>query len=150
MQSLYMHKVKVAFFQKVGLSFKSPNLPKKIVQKTILDLKFKTPAHNSIMLWAGILNFKFRIVFWNIFFWRFGDLKNESHFLKKSHLNVVPLLKYYLHCFAFLIVYCVAFLIIFCRAFVLVACPILGFIWVWALIPVFRWTFFFILKVGSF
>ena len=38
------------------------------------------------MLLAGNLNFKLRIAFWNIFF---GDLeiyKNESHFLKKSHL----------------------------------------------------------------
>ena len=41
---------------------------KKIFQKTILNLKFKIPAQNSIMLWAGILNFKFKIVFWNIFF----------------------------------------------------------------------------------
>ena len=41
---------------------------------------------NSIVLRAGILNFKFKIVFWNIFFSRFGDLKNESHFLEKSHL----------------------------------------------------------------
>ena len=36
--------------------------------------------------WAWNLNFKFRIVFWNISFWRFGDVKNESQFLKKSHL----------------------------------------------------------------
>ena len=33
---------------------------------------------------AGKLNFKLRIVFWNIFSLRFGDLKNESHFLKKK------------------------------------------------------------------
>jgi hypothetical protein len=31
------------------------------------------------MLLVGILNFKFRIVFW-----RLGDLKNELHFLKKA------------------------------------------------------------------
>ena len=35
-------------------------------------MKYKIGAHNNSMLWAGILNFKFRIVFWNIFFWRFG------------------------------------------------------------------------------
>ena len=35
---------------------------------------------------AGNLNFKLRIVFWNYFFWTFGDLKNESNFLKRSHL----------------------------------------------------------------
>ena len=59
--------LKVAFFQKV-IPFS--NLPiskkKEIFQKTILDLKFKIPGHNRIMLWAGILNFKFRMVFWNI------------------------------------------------------------------------------------
>ena len=26
---------------------------------------------------------------WSNLFWRFGDLKNESHFLKKSHLYLV-------------------------------------------------------------
>ena len=31
-------------------------------------MKFKIPAHNIILFWAGILNFKFKIVFWNIFF----------------------------------------------------------------------------------
>ena len=78
--------VKVAFFRKCESLFKSP---KKIFQKTILNLKFKIPAHNSIILWAGILNFKFRIVVWNILFWKLGDLKNESHSLKKSHLQYV-------------------------------------------------------------
>ena len=41
--------IKVAFFRKFDSFFKSPNLPKKIFQKTILDLKFKIPAHNSII-----------------------------------------------------------------------------------------------------
>ena len=72
------------FFRKCNLFFKSPNLPKKIFQKTILDLKFKIPAYNSIMLWPGILNFKFRIVFWNIFFWRFGDLKKRIALSEKK------------------------------------------------------------------
>ena len=76
--------VKGGFFQKVQFGFfKSPN---KIFQKTILNLKFKVPAHNIRLLWAGILNFKFRIVFLNIFFWRLGYLKNKSHLLKKTHL----------------------------------------------------------------
>jgi hypothetical protein len=74
----------VAFFRKCDSFFKSPNLQKKIFQKTILNLKFKLPAHNSIILWAGILTFKYRIVFWNIFFWRLGYLKNEWHFRKKA------------------------------------------------------------------
>ena len=34
-------QVKVAFFQKVRFVFKSPNLPKKILQKSILNLKFE-------------------------------------------------------------------------------------------------------------
>ena len=67
-----------------------------VFQKTILNLKFKIPAHNSIMLWARILNFKSRIVFWNIFFWRFENLKNESHFLKKATFTC--LLSKYIYC----------------------------------------------------
>ena len=75
--------LKVAFFQKVR--FIQP--PKKtILQKTILNFKFKISAQNSIMLWAGFSNFELKIALWNIFFSRFGDLKNEPHFLKKSHL----------------------------------------------------------------
>ena len=56
--------LKVAFFQKVQWNFfRSPNLKKKIPKN-----------------YHGL-------VFWNIYiFLRFGDLKNESHFLKKSHL----------------------------------------------------------------
>ena len=42
--------LKVAFFQKVWFVFKSPNLQKKIFQKTILSLKFKFPAFYSILL----------------------------------------------------------------------------------------------------
>ena len=34
------------------------NLQKEIFQKAILNLKFKIPAHNSKMLWAGISNFQ--------------------------------------------------------------------------------------------
>ena len=62
--------LKVAFFRKCDSFFRSPNLEKKIFQKTILNLKFKIPAQNSIMLWAGILNFKFKIVFWNVSFFQ--------------------------------------------------------------------------------
>ena len=64
-------KLKVAYFQRVRLIFQISK--EKIFQKTILNLKSKIPAHNSIILWAGILNFRFRIVIWNIFLeiWRF-------------------------------------------------------------------------------
>ena len=33
---------------------------------------------------------RYRIRIWNIIFWRFGDLKNTSHFLKKKTLYVPP------------------------------------------------------------
>ena len=42
--------------------------PKNIFQKTILGLKFKFPANNSKVFWAGNLNSKIRIVFWIFFF----------------------------------------------------------------------------------
>ena len=54
--------------------FKSPNFQKERFQKTILDLKFKFPSSNTLLLLAGNLNFKFRIVFLEYFFleiWRF-------------------------------------------------------------------------------
>ena len=76
---------KGGFFSESAILFLDLQISKKkVFQKTILNLKFKIPAHNIILFWAGILNFKFKIVFWNIFFSRFGDLKNESHFLKKK------------------------------------------------------------------
>ena len=80
------------FFQKVGFFFKSA---KKYSKKTILNLKFKIPAHNSSMFWAGILNFKFRIVF-GIFY--FGDSeiwKKELNFLKKATF------RQFYYCFVF-------------------------------------------------
>ena len=57
------------FFRKCDVFFKSP---KKIFQKTSLNLKSKFPANNSKVLLAGNLNFKLRIDFWNFFFeiWR--------------------------------------------------------------------------------
>ena len=47
-------------------------------------MKFKIPAHNIIILWAGILNFKFRIVFWNIFFGDWEIWKTNRTFWKKA------------------------------------------------------------------
>ena len=64
---------KGGFFSESGIRFfKPPSLQKKIFQKTILSLKFKFPANNTLLLLAGNLNFKLRIVFWNICFeiWR--------------------------------------------------------------------------------
>ena len=48
-----------------------------VFQKTILNLKFKIPAHNSTMLKVGILSFKFRIVFWR--FEKRITLSEKSH-----------------------------------------------------------------------
>ena len=57
----FCHDTKGGFFRKCDSFFRSPNLEKKIFQKAILNLKFKIPAHNIILFWAGILNFKFKI-----------------------------------------------------------------------------------------
>ena len=68
------YSLKVAFFQKVGFVFLDLQISKKIYsKKTILKLKYKFPTNNSKVLLVGNLNFKLRIVFWNIFF--FGDLE---------------------------------------------------------------------------
>ena len=80
-------QLKGFFFQKVRFVVQISKSPKKIIQKTILSLKFKFPTNNSKALLGGNLNFKFRIVFWNISFLRFGDLKNEIILSeKKNHL----------------------------------------------------------------
>ena len=63
------------------------NLQKKIFQKTILNLKFKFPTNNSKVFLEGNLNFKLRIVFWNIFFWRFEKRISLSE--KKAPLALV-------------------------------------------------------------
>ena len=76
--------IKVAFFS--NMYFKSPNLKKKIFQKTILSLKFKFPANYSVLLLAGNLNFKFRIVFGNIFFWEILRFEKHIALSEKSHL----------------------------------------------------------------
>ena len=44
------------------------NVQKKLLRKTILDLKFKFPVNFSILLLVGNINFKFRIVFLEYFF----------------------------------------------------------------------------------
>ena len=77
---------KGVFFSESAMCFLDLQISKEIFQKTILSLKFKFPAICCLLLLAGNLNYKLRIVFWNISFWRFGDLKNESHFVKKGHL----------------------------------------------------------------
>ena len=75
--------------------FQISKFPKKNVpKKTILSLKFKFPAKNILLLFAGNLNFKLRIVFGNIHFWRFGDLKNESYFWIKATFSTDSIVAY--------------------------------------------------------
>ena len=85
---------KGGIFQRVRFVFQISQSSKKLFQKTILKLKFKIPAHNIILFWAGILNFKFRIVFWNIFFGGWEIWKTNPTFWKKATfkwiLTVVP------------------------------------------------------------
>ena len=78
-------KIKVAFFQKVRFIFQISKFQKKMFQKTILSLKFKFPANYTLLLLAGNLNFKFRIVFLEYFLG--GDLKNTLYFLEASILD---------------------------------------------------------------
>ena len=55
------------------MCFLNLQISKKKIEKTILNLKFKFPAKNTLLLLARNLNFKLRIVFWIFFLeiWRF-------------------------------------------------------------------------------
>ena len=77
----------MAFFQKVRFVFQISQSSKKIIPKNYPELEIWI---SCLLIWAGISNFKLRIVFWNNFFGRLGDLKNESHFLNKRHLYQYP------------------------------------------------------------
>ena len=75
--------IKGGFFSERAIRFSNLQISKiRIFQKTILSLKFKFPANYSILLLAGNLNFKFRIVFLEYFY--FGDLKNEFALSEKK------------------------------------------------------------------
>ena len=79
--------LKVAFFRKCDEIFSDLQISKKKYSKKLSwawNLNF--PPITVYCNWRENLNFKLRIVFWSIFFWRFGDQKNESNFLKRSHL----------------------------------------------------------------
>ena len=73
-----MVKTKGGFFQKVRCVFQ---ISKKDTPKTILNLKFKFPA-NSYTVIGGKFKFQAQDSFLEYFY--FGDLKNESLFLKKN------------------------------------------------------------------
>ena len=70
------------FFIKYDSFFKSPNLKKKIFQKSILNLKYKT---SPIILLGQGGNFKFQVQDSFLEYFFLGDLNNELHFLKKKH-----------------------------------------------------------------
>ena len=61
----------MAFFRKCCVFFKSPNLPKKLFQITILNLKFKFPTNKSKQ--------QIQAQDSNLEYFSIGDLKNESH-----------------------------------------------------------------------
>ena len=82
LKSLDMHALlKVPFFSEREIIFS--NLPKKLFQRTMLSLKFEISAHISKQLIqissSGFLG-------------RLGDLKNESHFLKKATFTLIVVL----------------------------------------------------------
>ena len=87
--------VKGGFFPESAIRFLDLQISKKkIFQKTILNLKFKIPAHNIILLSTGNLNFKLRIVFLEYSF--FGDWeiwKTNCTFWKKKTPLVPPKFK---------------------------------------------------------
>ena len=67
---------KGGFFSESATSLSNlPISPKTISQKTILNMKFKIPAHDSIMLWAGVLNFNSRYFF--------GTFRNIPIFIQR-------------------------------------------------------------------
>ena len=73
------------FFRKCDSFFKSPNLQKKIFQKTILNLKFKFPAKKHFTVIGGKFKFQAQDSFLEYFF--FGDLeiwKTNHTFWKKA------------------------------------------------------------------
>ena len=84
-------RLKGGFFSKSAMCFLDLQISKKIFQKTILSLKFKFPANNSKLLLAGNLNFRLRIVYWNIFFfWDLEVWKMNRTFWKKATFMPCP------------------------------------------------------------
>ena len=68
-----MHS-KGGFFSESVIRLSNLQISKKIFQKNILSLKFKFQVQDS---------------FWEYYFWRFGDLKNELHFLRKATFTIL-------------------------------------------------------------
>ena len=86
---------KGVFFSESAMKlFQISKSQKKKIQKAVLNLKFEFPANNTYYYYykyyytviGGKFKYQAQYSFFGFFFLRFGDLKNESHFLKKSHL----------------------------------------------------------------
>ena len=74
-------QLKVAFFRQCNIPFS--NLQEKLLQITTYP-ELEIWILKLLTVWAEISDFKFRIMIWSNLFWNFGDLKNESLFLKKA------------------------------------------------------------------
>ena len=74
---------KGGFFSESAICF--PNL-QKIYSKNYPELEIKISRQYHFSVLGGKFQFQAQDSFLEYFFWRIGDLKNESHFLKKSHL----------------------------------------------------------------
>ena len=70
-------QLKVPFFQKVRFVFQISQSSKKIVPKNYPELEIWNSVNN-------VFKFQAQDSFLEYFFGRLGDLKNESHFLKKK------------------------------------------------------------------
>ena len=68
-----------------------------------MNLKFKFPAQNILLLLAGNSNFKLRIVFWNIFFEVWRSKKHIPLSEKKPPLKASALSYYFYNAFGNLV-----------------------------------------------
>ena len=74
-----MVSTKGGFFSESEIRFS--NLP--ISQKNYPELEIWI---SCLLIWAGISNFKIRIVFWNNFFWKIGRFEKRISLSEKKHL----------------------------------------------------------------
>ena len=76
----YTRPLKVAFFQKVRFVFQ---ISKKITPNHYPELEIWI---SCLLWWAGISNFKFRIVIWSKSFLKIWRFEKRTSFSEKSHL----------------------------------------------------------------
>ena len=81
----HIHRYRWLLFRKFDSFFWSPNLQKKLFQKTILSLKFKFSRQLQYTVIGGKFKFQAQDSFLEYFFLRFGDLKKfHRTFWKKA------------------------------------------------------------------